>query len=725
MATLVLGAIGAWFGGPLGGAIGALAGRQVDSLIFRPSGREGRRLKDLSISTSSYGQPIPQVFGTARVAGTIFWATDLAESRSSSGGGKGAPKVTSFSYSTSLAVAVSSRPIVRIGRIWADGQLLRGAAGDLKVGGSVRVYTGAADQPVDPLLAGAAGGNSPAYRGCAYVVFEGLQLAEYGNRIPALSFEVIADEQALDLADLVHGQAGLDLVSRGLPGLGGFEFAGESLRDAFAGIDALYPVAVDIADAGLVVAARPDLAAPRRNLPDLLASSDDNDFGQQSGTALTRHGSSLRLPGALRHYDPARDYQPGVQRGTGDHADDAPMLEFPGVLAAGTARELLEAARLRAGASATGRRVRTGTIDPAIAPGTVVTLPDSPGAWLVVDWEWRESGIELSLERIRRQRPQGAASDPGQFAPPADLTTPVSVLFAFELPLDNLAATDSPRRFIAASADGAGWQGAELLADSGSGYAPVGASGRARATLGRLSAELGTSPALVIERAASIEVDLLAADMMLAPATDRALAFGANRLLIGEEILQFLDPVPLGNGRWRLDGLLRGRGGTERAALQGHPAGTPVILLDESLIAVEQLSPAAATASTFAAIGLADPEPAVAPLAGTGTSLTPLQPVHPRSRLLANGDLQLAWTRRARGAWYWVDHVDVPLVEQFERYQIGAGTVDQPSREWAATTPEILLSPTDLGDLPPGTPLWVRQVGSHALSPPLLLDTIQ
>ena len=114
MATLVLGAVGAWFGGPLGGAIGALAGRQVDSLIFRPSSRAGPRLKDLSISTSSYGQPIPQVFGKARVAGTIIWATDLVERRSSSGGGKGAPKVTNYSYSSSFAVALSARPILAV-----------------------------------------------------------------------------------------------------------------------------------------------------------------------------------------------------------------------------------------------------------------------------------------------------------------------------------------------------------------------------------------------------------------------------------------------------------------------------------------------------------------------------------------------------------------------------------------------------------------------------------
>ena len=63
MATLVLTALGSAIGGPLGGAIGALVGQQVDARIFGPKGREGPRLKDLTISTSSYGQPIPRSSG--------------------------------------------------------------------------------------------------------------------------------------------------------------------------------------------------------------------------------------------------------------------------------------------------------------------------------------------------------------------------------------------------------------------------------------------------------------------------------------------------------------------------------------------------------------------------------------------------------------------------------------------------------------------------------------
>lgn len=143
MATLVLSAVGTLVGGPLGGAIGALVGRQLDAKIVGTPTREGPRLTELAVSTSSYGQPVPQIHGTMRVGGTIIWATDLQESRSTSGG-KGQPRTTSYSYSTSFAVALSSRPIERIGRIWADGNLLRGAAGDLKTAGMMRLHSGMA-----------------------------------------------------------------------------------------------------------------------------------------------------------------------------------------------------------------------------------------------------------------------------------------------------------------------------------------------------------------------------------------------------------------------------------------------------------------------------------------------------------------------------------------------------------------------------------------------------
>ena len=117
MATLILSAVGTAIGGPIGGTIGTLIGSQIDAEIFKPKGREGPRLKELSVTTSSYGTPIARHFGTMRAAGTIVWATDLKESSEKVGGGKGQPSTTTYSYSSSFAVALSSRPIRRLKRV--------------------------------------------------------------------------------------------------------------------------------------------------------------------------------------------------------------------------------------------------------------------------------------------------------------------------------------------------------------------------------------------------------------------------------------------------------------------------------------------------------------------------------------------------------------------------------------------------------------------------------
>lgn len=107
--------------------------------------------------------------------------------------------------------------------------------------------------------------------------------------------------------------------------------------------------------------------------------------------------------------------------------------------------------------------------------------------------------------------------------------------------------------------------------------------------------------------------------------------------------------------------------------------------------------------------------------------MRPLAPVHPKVCVLSDHSLTLGWTRRARGAWLWHDEVEVPLGEEAESYVVGVGAVDSPALRWNCTAPELTLSPTMLATLRwrhAGESIWVRQVGSFAMSPPLLLTTI-
>ncbi|MEZ5776015.1 MAG: glycoside hydrolase/phage tail family protein [Hyphomicrobiaceae bacterium] len=219
MATLVLGTAGAAIGGALlpgfsalGGAVtgatlgraaGALAGAYIDNALFQPSGQsrqvEGPRLDDLKVMSSSEGVPIPRLYGRMRLAGEIIWATRFEEevvtstaSASAGGGGKGlggaegnGTTTTEYRYYANLAVGICEGPVTRIGRVWADGKPL----GLSRI--TMRVYKGTASQQPDSLIEGKEGaGRAPAYRGLAYVVFERLALARFGNRIPQLTFEV-------------------------------------------------------------------------------------------------------------------------------------------------------------------------------------------------------------------------------------------------------------------------------------------------------------------------------------------------------------------------------------------------------------------------------------------------------------------------------------------------------------------------------------------------------
>src|SRR3546814_15532884 len=132
MATLVLTAVGTAIGGPVGGALGGLLGQAIDrDVLFKPKGRQGPRLTELAVQTSSYGSPIPRLYGTMRVAGSVIWSTDFVETAQEGGGGKGKPSQTSYSYSVSFTVLLSARRIGGFRRILASGQLVRGRAGGL------------------------------------------------------------------------------------------------------------------------------------------------------------------------------------------------------------------------------------------------------------------------------------------------------------------------------------------------------------------------------------------------------------------------------------------------------------------------------------------------------------------------------------------------------------------------------------------------------------------
>ena len=249
MATLALAAVGAAVGSSalpaglgvlgislsgatIGSQVGAFAGAYVDSVLFAPSGQtravDGPRLSDLRITASTEGAPLPRLYGRARVGGQIIWATDLEEevvtTTEAVGGGKGSSssskaRVTQYNYYANFAVALCEGVVTRIGRIWADEQEIDLART------TFRLHTGTETQDADSLIVARDGAdNAPAYRGVAYVVFEHFPLADYGNRVPQLSFEVYRS-----ISDADNDIRGVVLI----PGSGEFVYATQPVHQTF------------------------------------------------------------------------------------------------------------------------------------------------------------------------------------------------------------------------------------------------------------------------------------------------------------------------------------------------------------------------------------------------------------------------------------------------------------------------------------------------------------
>ena len=725
MATLLFTALGTLIGGPIGGAIGALAGRQVDSMIFAPGSREGPRLTELALTTSSYGTPVPRLFGRMRVAGTIIWATDLIEHRSKHGNGKGKPSTVSYSYTASPAVALSSRPIIGIGRIWADGKLLRGSGGDMKVAGTFRCHAGENDQSPDSLISAAEGiVQCPAYRGLAYAVFEELELGDFGNRIPALTFEVIADEGTLNLAAVLDGVIEDSDAGLSLPGIAGLSCDGP-LTETLSLLDPVYPMDCNASGDRLVIAAD-QLGSASQLLPDAATTSEDGAFGGIAGFSRTRAPESQAPLSVLRYYDLDRDYQPGAQRAPGRSLAGQPRtIELPAAMGATDARKLVDHAARRAQWARQTLSWRVTQLDPDIAPGSIVAVPGHSGRWRVRDWEWRESGVELTLVRLT---PVSAAPplsvEPGRINPAVDLPVATTALAAFELPWDGAASGTTAAIFAAPSSSASNWGGCALFVDQGDGaLKPLGLSGRGRSLIGKAINTLGASGPFLLDRDNTVIVELIGSDMTLADATMRQLAQGANRALLGEEIIQFARALPQGARRWRLEGLWRGRGGTENA-IPHHLAGDDFILLDGAAISLDPEAVGVIPQTQIVAIGLAEIAPVTAPLHLHGISARPLSPVHGTMQVAANGQVRLCWTSRARGAWIWSDGIETPLNEQAESYEVIFGPLTATHSRWEVSTAQLDIGSAEFASLVANAPtaaFLVRQRGDRAVSEPLII----
>ncbi|WP_294191450.1 phage tail protein [uncultured Sphingomonas sp.] len=669
MATLVLTTVGGAIGGPVGAALGAVLGQRVDRALLAPKGRAGPRLSELKVQTSSYGTQVPKIFGRMRVAGCVIWATDLIEQRGTTSGGKGQGSVTRYSYAASFAVALSARRIAGVGRIWADGKLLRGAAGDWKAKTDFRLYPGDEEQLPDPLIASAVGGGvAPAHRGTAYAVFELLQLADFGNRIPSLTFEVIQDDGVVRVGDVARAIGEGALVGDGpdTP-IHGFAASGDTIAGAVEVLARL---------SGGWFSCRGGDGGGGVALANRVADPISMDARVLARTRVPVERTPARVE--VSHYDPARDYQIGVQRAVRGGGGGVEQVPLAAALSADAAKGLALSTLLTRERMRETRQIVSDARAIAVKPGDAVRVGDDPAVWRVVRSSVEAMRVTLDLAPLGRA-PDGRAAEAGVVNASPDVAIGRTVIAVFELYPSGEEAWSTPRLGIAAAGDRPGWRQAtiEISRDDSATWQMLGATA-APAIMGTVAAPVGRASATMIDRANVIDVDLLHDGMALSHADDAQRDRGANLALLGDEVIQFTRAEQVAPARWRLSLLSRGLNGS---AVDVHDAGTRFVLLgrDSLLVASEgvvRLGDRVRVSASGIGDDVGDGDAARAGHATflDGRSVAPLAPVHLRWNPAADGGARVTWVRRSRLGWRWGE-VEAPIGEESERYRVAVSSM--------------------------------------------------
>jgi Putative phage tail protein len=726
MASIALTVIGSAIGGPIGGAIGAILGQKIDNSILGPKANEGPRLKELNVQTSSYGSSIPAIFGAMRVAGTVIWATDLVERREKQGNGKGRPKTINFSYSANLAIALSSRPLARIGRIWADGNLLRGAAGDFKVQTGFRFYSGHTDQPLDPLIASAqATGESSAHRGLAYVVFEDLQLADFGNHIPSLTFEVFERETDVPLTVIFSAASDGKIGGVSSESLVGFALDGRNAKSALMPIVNNFPIILRPKNAQLEIVDW-SAGAVSQSTINPATSVGSSHYERPSKQRMPAH----KIPNAigLRHYEPARDFQIGVQRSERyNGAQTSQVTDLPAALSASAAQRLADLQLLQ---MQYGRNSWTAIIANGPNPlfvGDWIVDDEGIDTWRVLEIEHLQGATSVTATRFLRESPSLViGAEPGASIPSVDILAGQTLITLMDLPITNQIDPGHVLAVVATTGTNSSWRNAALSWNQNNQLTELGSTASS-AIMGSAITALAPHSAYLTDYQNSVDIQFPYNEIELPAGTGSPNTFDAPICWLSGELIRYGQASYLGQGRYRLSNLLRGCFGSE-SHIGAHIVGDRFVLLDSAQLRLLDDVPLSLGQSiTIEALGLGDENPVAASTIINGNAIKPFAPVHGIAKLRDDGGLDLEWKRRSRINYGWQDGVDQPLVEENENYTVGLLVAGTNLANWVVSVPNLSLSPLETALIPMATNNWsieICQTGRFGVSLPLRITKI-
>lgn len=755
MASFVLGTVGSALGGPIGGFIGSAIGSYLDNNFLFPIKTEGPRLQDLTVTASTYGKPITLMWGPEnRLAGNVIWSDGLTEhktKRKVSGKGGPAQKITEYSYTCSFAVLLGEGTIRGIRKIWANNKLIFdrdqphiGAVVSTGSGGlwaALRVYPGDHQQLPDPTIQAKLGGDTPAYRGSAYVVFESLQLADFGNRLPNLEFLVSGQEEITTagiVVDIIK-RCGLDPMLASTVALSD-PVRGYAIGRETSGVAAIKPLTLafnfDVAEAGGALRATNRDASLVAVLPRADTGAVDGQLTDPPKWEWGR-GQVTQLPreAALTYPDPERDYQANTQtdRRTEGSADSVLSGEISIVMTADHAKAV--ASRMLWEAWSSTQTLTTAVTDRWInLQAGLSYLVETPAGWEPLRLRTMTRGANgiIEIEMLRNNAEVYSSLLPGAHAGVPENVVRIpgsSELVLLDLPL--LVEADKAKEsgfYVGVITDSPTWRGAQVMRsqEAAGTYDPIGDFGYDLIT-GTTTAAVPAPPAgydsaTDFDDTTTIRVTLHREDLALSSVSDAELQAGGNAIYLGPrsgqggEVIQFGVATLVAPGVYDLTHLKRGQRGTEYA--WSHPTGAFLALLETAALQrVDFGYGDVGVTSYYKAVSLLTDEEDAAVVAWTngGAGLRPYAPVDLQLDGVTGGDLELSWVRRSRIGF---GITPPPLGEEFERYVVqirnaaGTSTVRQVEVDTPEFTYTAAMQAADFGG-PVSTLRWrVAQISA-------------
>lgn len=696
MATILLGSIKAnffWHSALM------LLGTYIDQRLFGPQQQDGPRLGKQKQTVNTYGAPIPIVYGTYRIDGSLIWATKFTEHAEEQGGKGGGGGATTYHYHSSFAVALCSGVVNRLGRIWLDGTVIKDLTdelGDMTYGDasaigfeikgtSAVLHRGIETQVPDSLMEGREGiGNVPGYRGISYLVFDEMDLRDFGNRVPQISVEITCSKTKLcNIIKDIIGRSGLDpanvhftpyehfnVVVPGYAALntGTYRAALEPLQAAYF---------FDIVESRGVVRC---IARGQGEVievdPDYIGAYENNSLVD---LVKVDRGQELDLPRSVSvsYTNAGNDYQAGtveIMRVCTESRNKV-SISVPIAISNNHAMDIAEKTLVETWIGRTNYQIQLPMKYAYLMPGHIIntvingksiralvtkTTFGRPG---IVKVEAVETGATVYMDT------DSQIQEDVSVAPAPSASTVTLRIFDTNLLVDN---AEPYRPYFAVH--GSPFYGATILRsnDGGVTYSEFTEAPRL-SVLGVADTVLSPGQSLYWDETNTVDVTVFEGGR-LSSAVELAVLNGVNAALLGTEIIQFKTATLIDKNKYRLSGLLRGRRGTE-TEMGNHVQGEAFTLINANTTLQLPLPNGALGVRQYVRYG-ASTVTAESDLykntsfVHTGKAYKPYAPCHVKGTRNEVFDIAITWIRRTRIGGMWSDHSDVQLGEDFEKYEV-------------------------------------------------------